>query len=156
MFSIELGEEISNITCDCCLKPFKSVHGFIKKDDSAHSIYFATLQTGHEQISMGLTVSIGKWWDDSEESITQRQWIYLSVWPSVDGECFEMRTEDPDSSRHATAAFLGQKLAPEQARKSPVRDDFFAVADFVLENDPAVHSYMYGKEINISGRVCKH
>jgi hypothetical protein len=156
MFSLELGDEVANIACDCCGKPFKSVCGFIKKDDWAYSVYFATLHTGHDQISMGLTVSIGKWWDDSEDSIAHREWVYLSVWPSQDGSGFEMRIGDPDSSRHATAAFLGHKLPPEQARKSLIRDDFFALADFVLDNDPAVRSYLDGKEVNISGRTCKH
>jgi hypothetical protein len=156
MFSLELGEEVAKITCDCCGKPFKSVCGFIKRDDWAYSVYFATLQTGHEHISMGLTVSLGKWWDDSEDSIAQREWVYLVVWPSEDGSGFEMRIDDPDSSRHATATFLGHKLLPEQARESPLREDFFAVADFVLENDPAVRSYLYGQEINISGSICKH
>jgi len=33
MFSLELGSEVANLTCGCCGKPFKSVNGFIKKDD---------------------------------------------------------------------------------------------------------------------------
>jgi len=155
MFSIELGEEVANLICNCCGTPFKSVCGFIQKDGWAYSIYFATLQTGHDKTSMGLTISIGKWWDDSNESILQREWVYLDVWPSEDDSGYEMRIEDPESSRHAKSAFLGRKLEPEEARNSSKRDDFFAVSDFILDNDPAVRSYLEGQEINIAGRVCK-
>jgi hypothetical protein len=156
MFSVELGEEIANLTCDCCGKPFKSVCGFIKRDDWAYSIYLATLQSGHDEISVGLTVSIGKWWDDSEEAIQQREWVYLDVWPSETGGGFEIRIDDPDSSRHATMKTLGRKLEPEQARQSSNLGDFFAATDFIIDNDPAVLSYLSGGNINIVGRTCKH
>ena len=63
-FSLELGPEVANITCADCGKPFKSVNGYMKKDDWTYSVYFTTLQTGHDDIVVGLTVSIGKWWDD--------------------------------------------------------------------------------------------
>jgi hypothetical protein len=36
----------------------------MKKDDWTYSVYFATLRTGHDDIAVGLNVSIGKWWDD--------------------------------------------------------------------------------------------
>jgi hypothetical protein len=71
MFSLELGGEVARLECDCCGKPFKSVCGFIKKDDWAYSTYFATLHTGHDEIAVGLTVSIGKWWDDSRTAVTE-------------------------------------------------------------------------------------
>ena len=156
MFSLEMGREVANLTCDCCGKPFKSVCGFIKKNDCAYSAYFATLQTGHEGIAVGLTVSIGKWWDDSAEAIGQREWVYLRVWPSETGSGFELRIDDPESSRHANTKMLGQMLTTEQARHSPRLDDFFAVSEFIVDHDPAVLSYLKGEEVNIVGRICKH
>ena len=51
---------------------------------------------------------------------------------------------------------LGKRLTPEKARKHPRLDDFFAVSDFIIDNDPAVLSYLSGEEVNIAGRVCKH
>ena len=60
VFSLELGGEVANLTCGCCGKPFKSVCGFIKKDDWAHSTYFATLQSGHEEIGVDLLVVFEK------------------------------------------------------------------------------------------------
>jgi hypothetical protein len=156
MFSLELGSEVANLDCDCCGKPFRSVCGFIKKDEWAYCVYFATLQTGHDEIQVGLSVSIGKWWDDSLSAVRQREWVYMRVWPSDSGSGFELRLEDPDSSRHADNKMMGRKLTVERARKHPHLDDFFAVSDFIVDNDPAVLSYLSGDEVNIAGRTCKH
>src|SRR5262249_45260106 len=98
-FSLELGPEVANITCNHCGKSFKSVNGYIKRDDWAYSIYFATLQTGHDEIVVGLTVSIGKFWDDS--AVDQRRWVYMRVWPSDSRSGFEMCVEEPETSRQA-------------------------------------------------------
>ena len=156
MLSLELGNEVANLACGCCGKPFKSVNGFIKKDNWAYSVYFASLQTGHDEICVGLTISIGKWWDDSNAAVQQREWVYMRVWPSETGSGFEVRLEEPDSSRHADNESLGKRLTSEDARKSPHLDDFFAVSDFIIDNDPAVWSYLSGQEVNITGRVCQH
>jgi hypothetical protein len=119
MFSLELGGEVANLTCGCCGKAFKSVCGFITRDDWAYSTYFATLQSGHDEIRVGLTVSIGKWWDDSDEAVAQREWVHMDVWPSESGSGFEVRLEEPDSSRHADSKMLGRKLQPAEREAIP-------------------------------------
>jgi hypothetical protein len=155
-FSLELGPEVANIVCDHCGKTLKSVNGYLKKDDWAYAVYFATLQTGHDGIEAGLTVSIGKWWDDSDSAVAERSWVYMRVWPSESGSGFEIRIENPEVSRHADLRSLGNRLSPDEARRSPLLNDFFAVADYAIDNDPAVLSYLSGDEVNIAGRICKH
>ena len=152
MFSLELGDEVTNKTCHCCGEEYKSVVGFIKRDDDAYAVYFATLQTGHADIATGLTVSIGKWWDDA--ALDERHWIYLTVKPSL--ESFNMRIEEPSCSAHADFKPLGTALTRDEALASSMREDFFAVADYVVAEDPAVNSYLKGEQVNIRGRVCKH
>jgi len=152
--SLELGPEVANLACDHCGKTLKSVHGYIKKDDWAYSVYFATLQTGHDDIEAGLSISIGKWWDDS--AVDERSWVYMRVWPSESGSGFEIRVEEPEASRHVNSKILGRKLTRDEARQSPLLNDFFAVADYAIDNDPALLSYLSGQETNIAGRICKH
>jgi hypothetical protein len=82
--------------------------------------------------------------------------LYMRVWPSESGSGFEVRLEEPDSSRHTESKMLGRKLQPEQARSHPLLDKFFAVSDFIIDNDPAVLSYLSGEEIDIARRVCLH
>jgi hypothetical protein len=151
-FSLELGDEVSNITCDCCGTQFKSVCGFIKRDGDAYSVYFATLQTGHDDITVGLTISVGKWWDDT--AFDERHWIFLTVKPSSAN--FDMRIDEPDGSRHSSFKPLGIALSRDEALLSDLKDDFFAVADYIVVEDPAVNSYIMGNGVNIRGRVCKH
>lgn len=101
-------------------------------------------------------MSIGKWWDDSDSAVAERNWVYMRIWPSESGTGFEIRIEEPEASRHFSFKNLGQKLTCDEARKSPRLNDFFAVAGYAIDNDPAVLSYLSGKAINIAGRVCKH
>ncbi|MDE3063897.1 MAG: hypothetical protein KGJ51_12665, partial [Acidobacteriota bacterium] len=124
----------------------------IKRDTDAYAVYFATLQTGHPDITVGLTVSIGKWWDDT--ALDERHWIYLTVRPSP--ENFNMRVEDPSGSAHFNFKPLGIALTREEALASSTREDFFAVADYIVAEDPAVNSYLTGRPVNICGRICKH
>jgi len=152
MFSLELGDEVTNKTCNCCGEPYKSVVGFIKRDSDAYAVYFATLQTGHTEITVGLTLSVGKWWDDT--ALNERHWIYLIIEPSPTN--FNMRIGEPSNSAHANFKPLGIALSREKALESELKDDFFAVADYIVDEDPAVNSYLMGQQINIRGRVCKH
>jgi len=152
VFSLELGDEVSNKACQCCGEQYQSVVGFIKRDNDAYGVYFAALQTGHPDITVGLTVSIGKWWDDT--ALDERHWIYLTIKPSE--ENFNMRIEEPNCSSHFSFKPLGIALTREEALASSLRDDLFAVADYIVAEDPAVNSYLMGQQINIRGRVCKH
>lgn len=152
MFSLELGDEVSNKTCDCCGKQYKSVVGFINRNNDAYAVYFAMLQTGHPEITVGLTLSIGNWWDDN--ALDERHWIYLTIKPSA--ENFNMRIEEPGSSSHSDFRPLGIALTREEALTSSMKEDFFAVADYIVEEDPAVNSYLMAQEINIRGRICRH
>jgi hypothetical protein len=152
VFCLELGDEVSNKICNCCGEPYKSVVGFIKQDNDAYAVYFATLQTGHPDITVGLTVSIGKWWDDT--ALNERHWIFLTVKPSP--EDFNMRIEEPNCSPHLNSKPLGIALTREEALASSLREDFFAVADYVVAEDPAVNSYLMGQPVNIRGRTCRH
>lgn len=135
-----MGEEISNIACNCCGERFKSVCGSIKKDDDAYSVYFATLHTGHSDIMVCLTVSIGKWWDDT--ALDERHWICVTVKPSEAN--FNMRIEEPDVSRHKDFKALGIALSRDEALSSELKEDFFAIADYIVVEDPAVNSYLLG------------
>jgi hypothetical protein len=137
-FTVELGEELSDIACKECGGTHKSAYGFICKEGDAFAVYFATLHTGHPKPSVGLTLSLGKWWDD--EAVDERSWVFLRVWPEENE--YRMGLLDPALSHHRNYKALGNPLDRESALANPLRDDFFSVADFIVENDPAVTSYL--------------
>jgi hypothetical protein len=135
---VELGDQLSDIECVECGGTHKSAYGFVYKDGDAFGLYFATLHTGHAEPSVGLTLSVGKWWDD--DAVDERSWIFLRVW-AEDNE-YRMRLLDPALSHHRNYKALGSPLKREVTLDSPFRDDFYRVADYIVENDPAVTSYL--------------
>ena len=107
------------------MEHYKSV-GFIKRNDDAYAVYLATLQTGHPDITTGLTLSIGKWWEDT--ALDERHWICHTVRLS---ENFHMRIEKPTGSPHINFKPLGIALSRESALTSDLKDEIFAVADYI-------------------------
>jgi hypothetical protein len=135
--SIELGE-VADIGCEECEGNHKSSCGFVYKNDDAYGAYFASLYVGHAKPHVGLTLSLGKWWDD--EAIDERCWVFISIWPEA--KEYRMGLKDPKLSRHYNFADLGKPLDREAALASSMRADFFEVTDCVIANDPAIRSYL--------------
>jgi hypothetical protein len=144
-FSLELGD-VAIVLCNHCGKQMMSVCGFIKRNSNAYSVYFALLHTGHDEVVALLTISIGQWWD--EDAFDQRSWLVLTVRPSE--KQFDMRIEEPEQSRHSKWKPLGTALSRTEALRSPLRDEFFAVADYIVESDPTVKSYLNEQPLDIS------
>jgi hypothetical protein len=63
-----------------------------------------------------------------------------------------MMVRDPEESLYFGESFLGKGLSRNDALASRHKDDFFAVADCIAFNDPAVKSYLSGKAVNLEGR----
>lgn len=47
-------------------------------------------------------------------------------------------------------------MSRDEVLASNIKDEFFAVADFVNKEDPAINSFLLNQEVNICGRGCKH
>jgi hypothetical protein len=150
-FSLELGPHVVNLTCECCGKPVKRVWGFVSKNQSAHAVYYSLL-VEHDTRWIIHTLSIGNWWDDDAKD--QRAWICLRAWN--DGSAFPLQVLEPAESNHYPWESGGAALTRAQALSDPRIEDFYAVADFVNVNDPAVNSFLLGEGVNIKGRGCKH
>ena len=144
--SLELAEDVASITCGHCGKQLTCVCGFITRDGDAYSTCFALLHTGHNEIVVLLTISIGKWWDD--EALNERHRVALTVKPSETQ--FNMRIEEPEKSRHVNWKPLGIPMTRDEALASSLRKAFFEVAVYLVEQDPAVNSYLNERELNIS------
>ena len=101
--SLELAEDVASITCGHCGKQLTCVCGFITRDGDAYSTCFALLHTGHNEIVVLLTISIGKWWDD--EALNERHRVALTVKPSETQ--FNMRMRN----RKSRATLIGSHSA---------------------------------------------
>ena len=63
-----------------------------------------------------------------------------------------MMVREPEESFYFGKGILGKPLCRAEALTSPLLNGFFAVADFVAFNDPAVRSYLLREEVSASGR----
>jgi hypothetical protein len=151
-YGIELNERIKTFDCPDCGKKQMTVWGFVSRNDIAHAIYYAGLMTGHDQTSVRLTVSIGGWGVENvdERKVEARHWIFMEARPTSDR--YELMVREPEESDYFDKPILGKPMDRTEALASPLLDEFFTVADFVAFNDPAVKSYLIGREISISGR----
>jgi hypothetical protein len=61
-----------------------------------------------------------------------------------------MHIEEPEKSRHLDFRQPGIPLTCDEALASPLRNDFFEVADYIVERDPSVRSYLEGQKLNTS------
>lgn len=107
------------------------------------------MHTGHDEIVVLLTISIGKWYDD--DALDERHWVALTVRPSETH--FNMRIEEPERSRHINFKPLGIPLTRNEALASPLVKAFFEVADYIVEQDSTVNSYLRGQAVNTSSKL---
>ena len=152
MYAIELNEHLKTFDCPDCGKKSITAWGWISKDGGAHAVYYAGLMTGHQQASARLSISIGGWGVENldEQSVGSRRWLFIEARPTADS--YEMMVREPEESLYFDKRLLGKAMSRAAALSSPDLNEFFAVADFVAFNDPAVKSYLIGQEVSTSGR----
>jgi hypothetical protein len=89
------------------------------------------------------------WWL-GEEDTAKRTWVFIEARPTDDS--YEMMAREPEESLYNGRAILGRPLTRAEALNSPMKDEFFAVADFIAFNDPAVKSYLLRQRLSFDGR----
>jgi hypothetical protein len=147
-YTLETGEYVYRLTCECCGKSKKRVWGFVSKNGDAHALYYALLNIEEEVPRVGLTLSIGPWWQDTDPS--QRAWVHIAVWCEVDG--IHMRLCEPKESNFYPWEKGGKAMNRDEAKESDLIAEIWDVADFVVAEDPALASYLDSQGVNVVGR----
>lgn len=148
-YHLELNPTIKPFKCPHCGEESVTVWGFVSKNNLAFAVYYASLMTGHAETSARLAISIGGWGEGADESV--RRWVFIEARPTVGS--YEMMVREPEESFYHGRKLLGTPLTRAQALESSLKDEFFAVADCIAFNDPAVKSYLLGQEVNREGRA---
>jgi hypothetical protein len=147
-YGIEFDKKMTLFECPHCGEKSITVWGFVSKDNAAHAVYYANLMTGHREISARLTISIGGWGD--EDNLAKRKWIFIEARPIAGS--YEMMVREPEESFYNGKPILGKPLSRSQALDAQLAEEFFAVADHIAFNDPAVKSYLSGNQVSSDGR----
>ena len=148
VYSLESGDLIYRLTCECCATEKNRVWGFVSKADEAHAVYYALLNVSEEVPRVGLTLSVGPWGEGTDP--VRRSWVHVNVKAEADKLLLEIR--DPKESNFFPWPKGGNPLTPEQAAGSNELEEFRSVADFILRADLAIDSYLSGAGVNAQGR----
>jgi len=146
-YRIELNDKVHSFRCSHCGEESNTVWGWIYKDNAAHATYFVNLMTSHAEPSARFTISIGGW---GEGDLAKREWVYIEARPTP--QSYEMMVREPKESLYYEKPTLGRSLTRCEALASPSIQEFFAVADHIAFNDPAVKSYLMGEQVSSKGR----
>ena len=147
-YSLETSEYIYRLTCECCGTEKNRVWGFVSENGDAYAVYYALLNITEDSPRVGLTLSVGPWWDGTDPS--QRAWLHLNIWSESDG--IHMNIRDPKESNFHPWEKGGVGLTREEAKVSSLIEEIWTVADFIVDADPAVSSYLDGSDIATDGR----
>ena len=147
-YTLELGDYVYRLKCACCDKQKKRVWGFVSLNGDAHAIYYALLNIEEEHPRVGLSVSVGPWWDGADPA--QRCWVHLGVWSEDDG--IHMSIRDPQESNFFPWEKGGKALNREDAKADSRIEEIWRVADFIVQSDRAVVSYFDGDGVDPTGR----
>jgi hypothetical protein len=148
VYGIEFNNRVKSFRCPHCGEESMTVWGWVSKENAAHAAYFANLMTGHPETSARLTISIGGWGE--EDNLAKRKWVLIEARPLADS--YEMMVREPDESLYSGEQILGNPLTRSEALSSPLVQEFFAVADHIALNDPAVKSYLSSGRVSSEGR----
>jgi len=140
---IELGEELHAVPCACCQATHKGAMGEIYKNGKFYAFYAATLMIGHSDTTVNLTLSVGNWED--EDAKDERQWVLIQIFPML--PAVSMNFDDPNQPDIDPMKTLGTRLSRAAAMVSPMRAEFFRLADFIVDHDPAVRGYLISGQI---------
>ena len=146
-YTVELGEHVNSLICECCGQQKKRVWGFVSKDGNAHAVYYALLNVSEVHPRVGLSLSVGPWDDEDPRG---RSWIHMVIW--VDPDTVHLQIVDPQQSNFFPWESGGKPLTAEQASVSSELEEFRSVANFIVRTDPAVMSYLERNTVDASSR----
>ena len=136
--TIEQGPEEDPKRCACCGNKTLTVHGFVYRDNNAHAVYFASWTIGHSERGVAMAIGLGEWGDGS--SPETRRSIGLECRTTDDK--FQFMIIDPGQSPWGKSEFLGRMLPREKALTDLQIDDFFQIADHIVQEDPRVRAFL--------------
>lgn len=148
-YSLELATSTTRLNCSCCTAGMTSVCGFISKDGQPYSVYYALIHNTRKDIFVRLSLSAGEWW--SHKSYRNRHAICLDVTPS--GKTWRMSVRERIYSPQQNFAPFGRWLGPDAAKDDPLLQELLEVAGFIVNHDPAVLTYLSGRNPDYTGRV---
>lgn len=147
-FSLELANSTARMRCSCCSAGMTSVCGFISKDERPYSVYYALIHNTRKDVFVRLSISVGDW--GRHDKYEDRYAICIDVTPGR--QDWHMSVLEPIYSPQQNFAKFGRWLGPNAGKNDPLVEELMEVAEFIVNHDPAVLTYLSGHRPDYSGR----
>lgn len=147
-YNLELSDSTAHLRCSCCDAGMKSICGFVRKHSRPYAMYYAALHENRADDFIRLSVSMGAGWENKD--FTDRLALCVDITPRGD-EC-AISVQDAGASPQQGLPAFGRWLDGDEARAHEALQEFMDVAMFIIQDDPAIRSYLAGAEIDWAGR----
>lgn len=140
ILEIDPDRQVRTRKCDCCGGERESVTGFVSRDGKPYAVYFAACYP--HTAEAWIDVILGAEWDDKypADHVT----FGCRVGPVEGSPQPGCTVVQAASAFDNPSAIFGDCLDRERALVHPWLDDFWAVVFHILEEDPTVHTHLYG------------
>jgi hypothetical protein len=136
---IEPGAQVIEMACPDCGEVFQRVTAYVYRDGEAHAVYNATCHH-HDGDEARIDATFSRTWGyEGDDHVT----FGCRVRP-VTGPHQPLRRLVTGDGAFDEAPTFGRKLTTEEARTHPLIDDFWALVDHILVNDPVIRDHVYG------------
>jgi len=147
-YKLELSDSTAQLKCSCCAAGMTSICGFLRRDGDPYAMFYALLHLNRADEFVRLSVSMGNGWHN--RNYEDRLALCMDI-KSHSGQTI-ISVEDSSASPQQGFPAFGKWLDREDAREHPALQEFSQLASFITQRDPAISSYLCGKEINLAGR----
>lgn len=147
-YNLVIGKVLYRVTCECCGIQKNRVWGLVCKGRDVHAVYYALLNTTEDTPRVGLTLAVGPSWGGPESS--KRIWVHTEV--RAEGQKPQFVIRNPPDSNFSPWEKGGTPLSPEQARVNEATQEIRELANFVVQTDAAISSYLARGIVDPAGR----
>ena len=147
-YKLEVSDSTALLHCSCCAAGMTSLCGFVRRDSLPYAMYYAVLHNNRNDDFVRLSISLGLGWQTRDEN--DRFALCLDV-TAQGSECV-ISVQDQSASPQQGFPAFGKWLDRHDAREHPALPDFIGVANFLIQHDPALSSYLSGRDIDWAGR----
>jgi hypothetical protein len=138
---IEPGAQVIELTCPDCGEVFQRVTAYVYRDGDAHAVYNATCHH-HDGDEARIDATFSPTWGyEGDEDVTFGCRVGRSA-----GQDRPVRSLVTGEGAFDDAPTFGRKLTRDEALMHPLIEDFWALVDHILVNDPVVRDHVYGPE----------
>lgn len=135
---LELHDRVDTHTCPMCGGQYPRVFGTVHDGDRRAGVYSADLHQHGDDRRALLSLGVMCWNGEREE--WEKCAVTIEVWSTATE--FPMAFRDSSRSPYKDNGLLGRVLEPSEARASQMRDEFFHIADHVVDHDRRVNGHL--------------